>query len=234
MKKKRFLTFAVLFATVMSFTGCGTALYELTESEEAIIANYSAYVISKYNTFQRDGMNSVVPDIKENDTETLDNVDTDGETASGTEMTDSAEQGEQALSLVQALELPEGIDVAYNGFTLAPSYKEENYYALEAESGYTYLIMNFTLTNSGEEACDLDLFSMSPKFSVQIDAGDKISAESNFLTYSLANYEGTIQAGDSVNVVLLFQVADTTDESSVNPELYIDKQDNTYSVNLQN
>ena len=41
MKKKRFLTFAALFAAAMSLTGCGTQLYELTEGEEAIIANYS-------------------------------------------------------------------------------------------------------------------------------------------------------------------------------------------------
>ena len=229
MKKKRFLTFAALLAAVMSFTGCGTQLYELTEGEEAIITNYSAYVISKYNTFQKDGMNAVVPEIQEEDTETGAE-----EVVSDTETADSAAQGVQAVSLAQALDLPEGIDVTYNGFSISPSYKEGDYYALEAKSGYTYLIMNFTLTNSGEAASDLDLFSEAPKFSVQVEGEDKIAAEDNFLTYSLATYEGTIEPGDSVDVVLLFSVKDTTDESSVNPQLYIDKQDSVYSVNLQN
>ena len=72
------------------------------------------------------------------------------------------------------------------------------------------------------------------EFSVQVEDGDKIAAEDNFLTYSLATYEGTIEPGDSVDVVLLFSVKDTTDESSVNPQLYIDRQDGVYSVNLQN
>ena len=229
MKKKRFLTFAALLAAVMSFTGCGTQLYELTEGEEAIITNYSAYVISKYNTLQKDGMNAVVPEIQEEDTETGAE-----EVVSDTETADSAAQGVQAISLAQALDLPEGIDVTYNGFSISPSYKEGDYYALEAKSGYTYLIMNFTLTNSGEAASDLDLFSEAPKFSVQVEGEDKIAAEDNFLTYSLATYEGTIEPGDSVDVVLLFSVKDTTDESSVNPQLYIDKQDSVYSVNLQN
>ena len=229
MKKKRFLTFAALLAAVMSFTGCGTQLYELTEGEEAIITNYSAYVISKYNTFQKDGMNAVVPEIREEDTETGAE-----EVVSDTETADSAAQGVQAISLAQALDLPEGIDVTYNGFSISPSYKEGDYYALEAKSGYTYLIMNFTLTNSGETASDLDLFSEAPKFSVQVEGEDKTAAEDNFLTYSLATYEGTIEPGDSVDVVLLFSVKDTTDESSVNPQLYIDKQDSVYSVNLQN
>lgn len=229
MKKKRFLTFAALFAAVMSFTGCGTQLYELTEGEEAIIANYSAYVISKYNTFQKDGMNAVVPEIQEEDTETA-----DAEEVSDTEADNSSGQSVQAISLAQALDLPEGVDVTYNGFSIAPSYKEGDYYALEAKSGYTYLIMNFAITNSGEGASDLDLFSEAPEFSVQVEDGDKIAAEDNFLTYSLSTYEGTIEPGDSVDVVLLFSVKDTTDESSVNPQLYIDRQDSVYSVNLQN
>ena len=37
MKKKRFLALAVVAATILSLTGCGTPLYELTEEEEAII-----------------------------------------------------------------------------------------------------------------------------------------------------------------------------------------------------
>ncbi len=229
MKKKRFLTFAVLFATVTSFTGCGTPLYELTENEEAIIANYSAYVISKYNSFQRDGMNSVVPEIQEEDTESAEEA-----VASDTEATSDGADSVQTLSLAQALNLPEGIDVTYDGFSIAPSYKEGSYYALEADSGYSYLIMNFTLTNSSDGACELDLFSEAPKFSMEIDGGNQITAEQNFLTYSLATYEGTVEAGDSVGLVLLFSVKDDTDESSVSPQLYIDEQDGTYSVNLQN
>ena len=36
MKKKRFLALAVVAATILSLTGCGTPLYELTEEEEAV------------------------------------------------------------------------------------------------------------------------------------------------------------------------------------------------------
>ena len=37
-------------------TGCGTKAYDLTEAEESQIVNYAVHVVSKHNSYQKDGL----------------------------------------------------------------------------------------------------------------------------------------------------------------------------------
>ena len=47
---------AVAFTAIITLTGCGTKLYDMTDAEQGLIANYSAYVVAKHNIYQQDGM----------------------------------------------------------------------------------------------------------------------------------------------------------------------------------
>ena len=47
---------AVAFTAIITLTGCGTKLYDMTDAEQSLIANYSAYVVAKHNIYQQDGM----------------------------------------------------------------------------------------------------------------------------------------------------------------------------------
>lgn len=47
---------AVAFTAIITLTGCGTKLYDMTDEEQGLIANYSAYVVAKHNIYQQDGM----------------------------------------------------------------------------------------------------------------------------------------------------------------------------------
>ena len=39
---------AVAFTAIITLTGCGTKLYDMTDAEQGLIANYSAYVVAKH------------------------------------------------------------------------------------------------------------------------------------------------------------------------------------------
>ena len=41
---------------MLLLTGCGTKAYDLTEAEESQIVNYAVHVVSKYNSYQKDGL----------------------------------------------------------------------------------------------------------------------------------------------------------------------------------
>lgn len=58
--KKGIRLLAVLSAALFLLGGCGTPLYELTEEEEDLIVQGAAYMLSKYNIYQKDGMNSTL------------------------------------------------------------------------------------------------------------------------------------------------------------------------------
>ena len=47
---------AVAFTAIITLTGCGTQLYDMTDAEQSLIANYSAYVVAKHNIYQQDGI----------------------------------------------------------------------------------------------------------------------------------------------------------------------------------
>ena len=68
-------------ATVM--TGCGTKIYDMTDEEQQLIVNYSAYALSKHNIYQPDGMTSAT----EAETEEQDNSAAQSETETAEENT---------------------------------------------------------------------------------------------------------------------------------------------------
>ena len=41
---------------MLLLTGCGTKAYDLTEAEESQIVNYAVHVVSKHNSYQKDGL----------------------------------------------------------------------------------------------------------------------------------------------------------------------------------
>ena len=52
---------------MLLLTGCGTKAYDLTEAEESQIVNYAVHVVSKHNSYQKDGL--VYVDQSEAETE---------------------------------------------------------------------------------------------------------------------------------------------------------------------
>ena len=46
----------VLIAAAVLLTGCGEEMAPLTESEEAIVIQYSAGTLAKHNSYQQEGM----------------------------------------------------------------------------------------------------------------------------------------------------------------------------------
>ena len=59
MKRKKCCGLILVLAVLM-LTGCSQeALYELTEEEQQLIVNYSAHMVSKFNTYQKDGLTYV-------------------------------------------------------------------------------------------------------------------------------------------------------------------------------
>ena len=54
-----------LVAAAFLLTGCGDEMAVLTESEEAVIVNYSAGTLAKHNSHPQEGMSAVYPKEEE-------------------------------------------------------------------------------------------------------------------------------------------------------------------------
>ena len=226
-KRIKIMASVLVAATVM--TGCGTKIYDMTDEEQQLIVNYSAYALSKHNIYQPDGMTSAT----ESETEEQDTSATETETETAdektsektSEETDTGQENEnpgqsqqtaqetkptmQTVSLAQAIGY-EGLSVSYAGLTTQETYKEGSYYSMEAGAGNTYAVLKFTLSNTTGADMNVDLFTNTGKYRAAFSGGKEYEAEGSFLTYALNTFQGTIAAGQSVDVVLLFKVPQDT------------------------
>ena len=56
---------------MLLLTGCGTKAYDLTEAEESQIVNYAVHVVSKHNSYQKDGLVYVDQSAEETEPEAV-------------------------------------------------------------------------------------------------------------------------------------------------------------------
>ena len=56
MKRWKMVLLTAAVSSTFLLGGCGTAMYELTDDEQDIIAHYAAHALAKYNVYQKDGM----------------------------------------------------------------------------------------------------------------------------------------------------------------------------------
>ena len=210
---------AVAFTAIITLTGCGTKLYDMTDAEQSLIANYSAYVVAKHNIYQQDGMTNATEDTE--DTEKVDEVSPDNshlqdnKTSEAGNDKSSNSQKEPAASQEKKVSLAEAtgygsLDITYNGATESDVYNEGSYYSMTAGSGNTFAVMKFTLKNPTGEDINVDMFGNARTYKAAFPDGKEYTAEGTFLTYSLNTFQGTVKAGGSVDVVLLFKIPQGT------------------------
>lgn len=235
------MTIAALMA-VMLLGGCGEAPYDLTEKEENIIVNYAAHVVTKYNTYQKEGLTYVDLEDAGEAAEVEDSgeavpvndvPETDAPEA-GTAGADEA-SGLEAVTLTATLDdlfgAPE-LQLDYLGFRLSENYVEDTYFAMYPDEGNQYLILGIDITNVGNTPADVSYGTKASAFQVSVNHTITGSAETTILPEDFAIFEGTLQPGETRETVLLFQVPDTV--TSVDSlELVVSAGEN-YRIILEN
>lgn len=201
---------ALMICVAFLLTGCGEKPIALTESEEDIIVHYAAHVVSKYNKRQPQGIVNVIPEaVTETEQEIVtpeEPTETEAEQAENPEPgTGTTPEETGYVSLNEALGIS-GLDVSFTGANLTASYTEEDYYAVDASAGMQYMVLHFTLTNTGAEAVACDMLAIQPVFKAEVNGSVQTTAKTTILLDDLSTYQGSVDAGASVETVLLFEV----------------------------
>lgn len=236
MKKNKISIISMTLASILMMTACGTPLHEITEEEQQIIAQGAASIVAKYNIYQKDGMNYKVLSEDEIERilsgETEQEEDTSQQTQNGgTEAGDISSKYE-VITLSESIKAGDDIRIKYNGYNINSSYQEGGYYLLDAGSGKTYVIMNFTIKNLADENTKIDAPAAGAHFSACFDGINDIDAESTFLTYSLSTYQDTLKPEASTKVVLLFKINESDVEKITNPTMKVNLDGQTFSIKI--
>lgn len=124
----------------------------------------------------------------------------------------------------------DGASFTYDGAKMTTHYGTE-YYDLSPTRGYEFLEISFTLKNTSDQSIDVDTTQYGLAFKATVD-GVTAKSDQTILINDLKSFVGTVPAGESVDLVLLFQypagrITDLNDLS-----LTAEYGGNTYPVSL--
>ena len=212
------MTTAALMAAML-LGGCGEAPYELTEAEENVIVNYSAHVVTKYNTYQKEGLTYVWDeDTEEEETEVAEVVAENTQEAA-TEDTADASGESVEVAETETPSLPTatlydlfgepGLEVNYVGARIAENYVEDDYYVMNPDTNKNFLILGIDITNTSEVPVDAS-------FEVTLNGTTYATAETSLSLGDFSTFDGIVASGQTKETILLFQVpAEVTSVESI-------------------
>lgn len=232
----------VLIVTAFFLVGCGDEMVTLTESEEAVVVNYSAGTLAKHNMHQQEGMSAVYPKEEEEElpVEEEEKKEPEGQEGQETEEQESAGQEEapktddessSGVSLTEALAVP-GLEFSYVDYSIHNNYKQGEYFSLDAAEGNTFVILNVNMTNTGTEAASCDLLGKQPIFTLKINEEAGVKNEVTMLENDLTTYIGTIEPGETAAGILLFEVSASVAENISSLQLSLQMGETVSNINM--
>lgn len=223
MKKKKYIFCVLCLAFCFIFAGCAKVT-ELSEEEEQTIATYCAKTVSKFNVTKQQGyVNLVISDKEEsqavpseeeqqeNSTEEetpVEPTENDTQEADPSESIDSESEPEedvaaQTLSLTDALAIG-GLSFQYKNSVEMSYYSMGGYYDVNPQNGNDFLVITYDVTNTTDSDIVLDIPSTGIVFKASV-GGASNTADKNPLLNDLSVFSGTIEAGNTEELILLFQ-----------------------------
>lgn len=196
---RRFLALG-LVAVSLLLSGCGTTLYELTADEESLIIKYAAHYIAKHNVYQKDGLSIEVAEDE------IENVEPENPDNPEDPSNPSGGQEDKRPTVGQAMNLPKGITLTYDGSYVADHVKENAAYSEEAGVGFEFYVLKFKMENTTKEDITIDNFSKDIVFKLTSGSVVIKSKAYPILSNELSSYVGTVKAGETVDVILMFKV----------------------------
>jgi len=113
-----------------------------------------------------------------------------------------------AESMEKFLNLPAGVSLAYSGYEVAQSYREEGdlYFALEASAGKQLLILSFDLMNQSGTDQNIRLIDQHNSYRISVNSDYTRTALTTMLDNDMTTFMGDIKAGAERKLVLLIEI----------------------------
>ena len=239
MRQKKYRGLLLLMLGTLVFSGCQEAPYKLTEEEEALIVSYSSHIVSKYNIYQKDGL-VYVADKEEETTEPTEvptETDTEKEPISTEIVSENTGESteETVKGVLSSIYEDTGLAISYENYEITDSYIENGMYAARPNAGKAFLILHLSVENQTEEAIAFNNFGSgtgySVKFKMEDDKGYHAPSVISLVSNEFSTYEGTIDAQQTNDMVLLFEIPkEVTEINSL--ILKIDRNGKVFEINL--
>lgn len=228
---KRCVKVALLTVLCLSLTGCGSLvdMPELSEEQEEVITEYAAGLMLKYDTKYTTSLLDEDELAKRQEKEANDRAkeraykeaaeaylaNKANESKNEHVESDSKQPSESydtQISDIASFYGLDGFTISYTGYELCESYPSSGadlLMAMDATDGKQLLVLSFDVQNvSGGEA-NFDMFYRKPSFTITLNGSEKVRQQATLLLDDMAAYNGSISAGSSEPMVLIYEVDDS-------------------------
>lgn len=225
------------------FAGCSNEIPELSEEQQEQIVEYAAGIVRKYDQNRPVKLKSLeetqqvvqaqietqkaLEELKEQQAQEESSMQPD----SGVAVVDSPQAIEATLeSLLKA----DGVSITYFDYAIKDFYPDTAdgmYFLMNATAGNKLLVVKFLVQNNSGTDASLDVISTGSRFRVQVN-GETKNALTTMLLNDLANYQGTIPAGESEEVVVVCEIPEEQANDIESLALNIRNADGTATISL--
>lgn len=229
---RRKISLALVFACVLTLTGCAKGI-SLTNEEENLIAEYSSFVLVKHSKqnssllLSRDDLKKAIERKEEQDRKVAERraerERNSGGSQSGSSTTQtpgssSSEEGgsgtntgmirptDSNVSMTEAVGVA-GLEFEYKGYEVV-GYIQGSAFSVNASVGKELVVMNFTCTNTKDETITCDLKTAKTKFKGYFNGKTINALATAFLPNDIASFDKNtkIAAKEKMECVLVFDV----------------------------
>ncbi|MBQ9991527.1 MAG: hypothetical protein IJP31_11420 [Lachnospiraceae bacterium] len=228
MKKKSLFAVMLACSLGLALTGCSQSQeLTLSEQDQQLVTEYAVNVLMKYNA----GSNMRVlsgQELLQAEAEEQARLEREAkrqqlaadyqdsqqtqETVSGSSTSAGSTSEAETIATIEDLGNFMALDqiaITYQNYEITDSYQEPDgmgMMAIDAGNGKSLLVAHFTVSNNSGETRHLDVLSQNGKFRLKADS-KAVQSEYTLLLNDLSMYKGDIEAGASLDTVLIFEVS---------------------------
>ncbi len=240
--KKNIITLFVIIASSITLIGCGSDLPKMENEQVALIGEYAASLLVRYDASNKSRLvdvSLVQEEIAEENKkeETKEDIPKSG--MAPVDDTPIINEGdniiEENISLENMLQLPEGVTITFLEDEIMKSYPKDNGgelgFGVEALEGKELLILTFSLNNQSQLDHMLDFINHDYKISINNQITK--SALPTLLIEDLSNFNEMLPAGTAKTLVLVTEVNQNSFENISSLSLKVNYNNQAATVSLR-
>lgn len=247
MKRRKSKAMLALTVLLLGLTGCAeNQIPDMTGEEIQAMGEFVAFTLMKYDAGHQSRLmelpaveESEIPDgtdaearPEEDRAGKMDPVD-DTPVVGDDREEESQTPEEVSYTAEEVMGLPEGVTVAYKGHACYDSYPaESDAFAVSASEGKKLLVVEFSMTNTLAEEQRVDLLSSGVRYRIRVNEAAAGHSLPTMLLNDMSSYVDTLEAGATVEVVLLVEVDQGTAESISSIVLSLKNESKSHTIQL--
>ncbi len=238
--KKRGLI--LITTAALSMTACGSAIPDMTEEQNAMVVEYAAGLLLKYdkNHHSRlvDEPEPEEEEVRSQEEEVpVQEPQPEEEQTQETAVVDVSEEPEAVVyQSIEEFYGIEGLAFRFMGYELKDMYPDNNsdemFFAMNASSGCKLVVLHFNAENISGQDQSLDMLSVNGKFKISFNGESPKYALTTMLTDDLSSYQGTIAAGGTQQLVLVAELQEEKAQAIQTIELIMKSNEEEATLSL--